>query len=201
MTAAKDWSVAIMGPVGSGKTTVVRTASDIATVDTEVRLSASGEGDKPTTTVAMDMGTLELGEGARVRLLGAPGQARFDYMWDILLAQARAAIVLVDGTAADAERQLQHYLAQVTQRTVARGRALSAVLIGITRADRGQAVELERFRLRTRAGDCPCSVCQPPVVAVDTRDRGSVARLLLVATALLEMSERFPEAALHERLG
>ena len=196
-----DWSIAIMGPVGSGKTTAIRTASDIAEpLDTEVAFDEPGRADKPTTTVAMDMGALELDDGSRLLLLGAPGQDRFSHMWDILLAQARAAIVLVDGTVADAANQLEYYVDQVRQRTVGRSRPVP-VVIGVTRADKRQGQGLEDFRLRARPGRCSCSACQPPVVAVDAHDRHSMSRLLTTATALLEIDERFPEQSLHDWLG
>ena len=185
-----EWNIAFMGPVGSGKTTAIRAVSDIDCLDTEVNHREGAPGSKPSTTVALDMGVLELGDGDRLRLQGAPGQERFDYMWDILLGQARAVVVLVRaGTEAAAE--LARYLGHVR----ARAPALPLV-VGITHA------ELAPWQLPLLAGvaglgNCPCSACRPPVLAVDARQRGSVVALLQVVTALLEAAQQHPEPALH----
>lgn len=188
-----EWNIAFMGPVGAGKTTAISSVSDIDCLDTEVaHYEGSPDSSKLTTTVALDMGVLELGQGDRLRLQGAPGQQRFDYMWDILLAQAQAVVILV-GAGAQAQQDLDFYLAQVRRLTEGQGRAVP-VVIGLTHAD---AVH-DSTGLRFAGQGCPCSQCQPPIVPVDARERGSVVRLLQVVTALLEVSVRHPEPALHQ---
>ncbi|MFD8547143.1 ATP/GTP-binding protein, partial [Streptomyces sp. NPDC059649] len=53
--------------------------------------------DKSATTVAMDFGRITLSDaGVVLYLFGTPGQERFWFMWDDLLAGALGAIVLVD---------------------------------------------------------------------------------------------------------
>lgn len=81
-----QWGILFMGPVGAGKTQAIDTISDIEVVNTDERASDQTRLMKSSTTVSMDVGTLQLGEGAKLRLYGAPGQDRFDFMWDILLA-------------------------------------------------------------------------------------------------------------------
>ncbi len=107
-----EWNIAFMGAVGSGKTTAIAAVSDIDCLDTEVAYYEGGPQSKPTTTVALDMGVLELGQGDRLRLQGAPGQQRFDYMWEILLLQAQAVVVLVHA-GPQAQAELDFYLGQV----------------------------------------------------------------------------------------
>lgn len=188
-----EWNIAFMGPVGAGKTTAISSVSDIDCLDTEVaHYEGSPDSSKLTTTVALDMGVLELGGDDRLRLQGAPGQQRFDYMWDILLAQAQAVVILV-GAGAQAQQELDFYLAQVRRLTEGQGRAVP-VVIGLTHADAVQ----DSAGLRFAGQGCPCSQCQPPIVPVDARERGSVVRLLQVVTALLEVSVRHPEPALHQ---
>lgn len=188
-----EWNIAFMGPVGAGKTTAITSVSDIDCLDTEVaHYEGSPDSSKLTTTVALDMGVLELGQGDRLRLQGAPGQQRFDYMWDILLAQAQAVVILI-GAGAQAREELDFYLAQVRRLTEGQGRAVP-VVIGLTHADAVQ----DSTGLRFAGQGCPCSQCQPPIVPVDARERGSVVRLLQVVTALLEVSVRHPEPALHQ---
>ena len=188
-----EWNIAFMGPVGAGKTTAITTVSDIDCLDTEVaHYEGSPGSSKLTTTVAMDMGVLELGQGDRLRLQGAPGQQRFDYMWDILLLQAQAVVILI-GAGDQAQQDLDFYLAQVRRLTVGLGRAIP-VVVGVTHVQGPAALR----DLRSAGSTCPCSQCQPPIVPVDARERGSVVRLLQVVTAMLEVSVRHPEPALHQ---
>ena len=69
------------GPVGAGKTTAIDTISDIPVVSTEQAASDEVALRKSNTTVAMDYGVLNLDDGLRVHLYGAPGQDCFDFMW------------------------------------------------------------------------------------------------------------------------
>jgi signal recognition particle receptor subunit beta len=51
---------------------------------------------KTTTTVAMDFGRLTVDDTLVMYLFGAPGQARFTFMWDDLINGALGCVVLVD---------------------------------------------------------------------------------------------------------
>ncbi|MCI0710384.1 MAG: ATP/GTP-binding protein [Chloroflexi bacterium] len=91
------YKVVITGPFNSGKTTFIKTISDIDVVSTERRITTEDRGIKRETTVAMDYGRAKL-DGNTVHLNGAPGQTRFRFMWDILAAEMDAFVVLVDST-------------------------------------------------------------------------------------------------------
>jgi small GTP-binding protein len=87
--------VVVTGPFNVGKTEFVRTISDIPTVSTERRITDHLRSTKEETTVAMDYGQVKLGDDL-FHLYGTPGQARFDFMWDILTKEMDAFVVLVD---------------------------------------------------------------------------------------------------------
>lgn len=162
------YKIVFAGPVGAGKTTAIQTLSDIEVLNTDARASDDVRRLKPTTTVAMDYGVMKLGNGDQVRLYGAPGQARFDFMWDILTENALGLVVLVSARADDPVAELDVYLKafrDLIDRT--------ALVVGITHTDAGNrgARQLVIEALSAR-GIAPC------VMDVDARQRPDVALLV-----------------------
>lgn len=94
---SKTYKIIVTGPFNSGKTQFIRTISDINVVSTERRITTEDRGIKAVTTVAMDYGRVEL-DNRILHLHGTPGQARFDFMWEILATEMNAFIVLTDST-------------------------------------------------------------------------------------------------------
>ncbi|WP_308282874.1 GTP-binding protein [Pseudonocardia nigra] len=96
--------VLVAGGFGVGKTTLVRSLSEIPPLLTEQAMTAASVGvddadavpDKSTTTVAMDFGRLTVDESLILYLFGTPGQSRFWFMWDELARGSVGAVVLVD---------------------------------------------------------------------------------------------------------
>ncbi|MEV6234837.1 ATP/GTP-binding protein [Saccharopolyspora shandongensis] len=95
----------IVGGFAVGKTTMVRSVSEIRPLSTEETMTQAGigidetggVGSKSTTTVAFDFGRITLDERLVLYLFGAPGQERFWFMWDQLFSGTLGAVVLVDG--------------------------------------------------------------------------------------------------------
>jgi signal recognition particle receptor subunit beta len=74
------YKMAFVGDVGSGKTTVIRTLSDIDPVNTD-RESTADIG-KEFTTIGIDYGRIVLSEDMALGLYGVPGQKRYSFLWD-----------------------------------------------------------------------------------------------------------------------
>ncbi|GLX47301.1 ATP-binding protein [Streptomyces hygroscopicus subsp. hygroscopicus] len=96
--------IVIVGGFGVGKTTLVRSVSEIRPLNTEEVMTQAGIGldetsavaTKTTTTVAFDFGRISLNERMVLYLFGAPGQERFWFLWDRLFSGTLGAVVLVD---------------------------------------------------------------------------------------------------------
>ncbi len=96
--------VLIAGGFGVGKTTLVRSLSEIPPLLTEQEMTSASVGvddpslvpEKRTTTVAMDFGRITVDGSLILYLFGTPGQARFWFMWDELARGSVGAVVLVD---------------------------------------------------------------------------------------------------------
>ncbi|MEW1544963.1 GTP-binding protein [Streptomyces tsukubensis] len=103
-TADNGLKIVIVGGFGVGKTTMVRSVSDIRPLNTEETMTlASRDVDdlravpqKSATTVAFDFGRISLDERTVLYLFGAPGQERFWFLWDRLFSGTLGAVVLVD---------------------------------------------------------------------------------------------------------
>lgn len=184
-----EWGVLFMGSVGSGKTCAIRSISDIGVVDTDAVATDETAQLKSHTTVAMDVGVLHLSENDKLRLCGAPGQDRFDFMWDILLMQCRGLVLFVNHANPDPVGELEHYLTALESRLTGQKMPMA---IGITHVDLNPQVPLDRYREQLRQRPCRFMDIAPPVFQVDARERAQVRGLLAALTGLLEMTERFP---------
>lgn len=89
--------VVVTGPFGAGKTEFIRNVSEIDIVTTERKVTTREKQIKAETTVAMDFGRLTVGRNI-LHLFGTPGQARFEFMWDILAKEMHGFVILVDST-------------------------------------------------------------------------------------------------------
>lgn len=96
--------IVIAGGFGVGKTTLVSSVSEVPPLNTDAWMTEASQGvdeldpdgDKTTTTVAMDFGRVALHTDLMLYLFGTPGQSRFWFIWDDLSRGALGAVVLVD---------------------------------------------------------------------------------------------------------
>jgi signal recognition particle receptor subunit beta len=103
-TATAAVKIVVVGGFGVGKTTLVRSVSEIRPLTTEETMTQAGVGvddtagveRKTATTVAMDFGRISLNPELVLYLFGTPGQQRFWFLWNGLFEGALGAVVLVD---------------------------------------------------------------------------------------------------------
>lgn len=163
--------VVVTGPFSAGKTTFIRTISEIPVLSTERRISDATAVAKPDTTVAMDFGRVTVGDGLGIYLFGTPGQDRFDFMWRILAEGMLGFVFTVDGTDTGRFDEARRMLAFFTE--------LAAVpfVVAVNKLEGDEGAEIARVR------DTLAVPARIPVLACDARDRDDVKGSLV---ALLE---------------
>ena len=103
--------IVVTGPFAAGKTTLIRTISEITVLSTERSITDDTKSRKPETTVAMDFGRITVDRDLVLYLFGTPGQDRFDFMWEILGEGMLGYVVLIDATRPDSLGEAQAILA------------------------------------------------------------------------------------------
>jgi uncharacterized protein len=97
--------VVVTGPFAAGKTTLIRTISEITVLSTERGITDSTRKRKAETTVAMDFGRITIDRDLVLYLFGTPGQDRFDFMWEILGEGMIGYLLLVDASREDSVQE------------------------------------------------------------------------------------------------
>jgi uncharacterized protein len=159
--------VVVTGPFAAGKTTLIRTISEITVLSTERGITDSTRKRKAETTVAMDFGRITIDRDLVLYLFGTPGQDRFDFMWEILGEGMIGYLLLVDAEREDSVQEAASILEAF--RTMAR----VPYVVALNRAagDDHALVESVRSRL-----DVPSDVA---VLTCDATDKESVKNVLL----------------------
>lgn len=171
-----EHKIIFTGPVGAGKTTAIASISDIPVVKTEANATDEVMLRKSNTTVAMDYGSLNLGEGAKVHLYGTPGQERFSFMWDILTIGGVGLVLMLDNAREDPLADLEFFL-DAFKPFIEK----NAVVIGVARMDVSPRPGLYTFH--KKLFELNMNV---PIFEVDARERKDIKMLLLGLLASLD---------------
>jgi small GTP-binding protein len=166
-TSGQAVKIVVTGPFSAGKTTLIRTISEITVLSTEKDITDETRSRKAETTVAMDFGRITIDRDLVLYLFGTPGQDRFDFMWEILGEGMLGYIVLVDAARPESLDEAAGILAAF------RKMARVPFVVGLNRAD-GLAPEDEQ-----RVRDTLSLDADVPVVPCDATDRESVKSVLL----------------------
>lgn len=177
MATLTQHKIVFTGTPGAGKTTAIAMLSDTPPVVTDVRNTDAALG-KEQTTVGLDFGQVDLGDGQCVRLFGTPGQLRFEFMWRIIAADALGLVILIDNSRPDPLDDFATYLDAYQDLLPTMNCA-----VGIGRTAECPQPSIDQFGDLLAARGLAF-----PVLPVDVRRREDV--LMLVDTVLIQAEMR-----------
>jgi hypothetical protein len=160
----------VTGAAGTGKSSLVRSVSDIKVADTELQATDQTSLLKQHIAIALDYGRVNLRPNIAMHLYGTPGAVRFDFVWDLLMRRAHACFVLV---AADRPGDF-HNTSRLLNFIEARVKI--PVLIGLTHTDCLNAWSQEDVAI---ALGYPTRKKQPTIVKVNPTQKSSVVKALI----------------------
>jgi small GTP-binding protein len=176
--------IVVTGPFAAGKTTLIRTISEITVLSTEKDITDDTRSRKSETTVAMDFGRITIDRDLVLYLFGTPGQERFDFMWEILGEGMLGYVLMLDSTRPDSADEARTILEAF------RRMARVPFVVALNRSDGLDPAEEARVR---EVLDIDPDVA---VVPCDATDRESVkAVLLALLYAVLDSLDAEPARA------
>jgi hypothetical protein len=159
--------IVVTGPFSAGKTTLIRTISEITVLSTEKDITDHTKSRKAATTVAMDFGRITIDRDLVLYLFGTPGQDRFDFMWEILGEGMLGYILLIDASRADSLEEAVGILAAF------RKMARVPFVVALNKAAGMEPADEDKVRSVLELSE------DIPVVPCDATDRESVKSVLL----------------------
>ena len=159
--------IVVTGPFAAGKTTLIRTISEITVLSTERGITDDTRSRKAETTVAMDFGRITIDRDLVLYLFGTPGQERFDFMWEILGEGMLGYVLLVDASRPETLAEAQNILEAF------RRMARVPFVVALNRPDQLGSVSEDSVRAALELSS------HVPVVPCDATDKDSVKNVLL----------------------
>jgi len=159
--------IVVTGPFAAGKTTLIRTISEITVLSTERGITDETRSRKAETTVAMDFGRITIDRDLVLYLFGTPGQERFDFMWEILGEGMLGYVLLVDASRPETLAEAQNILEAF------RRMARVPFVVALNRPDQLGSVSEDSVRAALELSS------HVPVVPCDATDKDSVKNVLL----------------------
>ncbi|ATO20383.1 GTP-binding protein [Acinetobacter sp. LoGeW2-3] len=173
-----QFKLVFAGSMGAGKTTAIRTISNIDVLSTEAINTDLEAHQKSLTTVGIDYGELVLEDGIKVGLYGTPGQQRFDFIWNVITQGAIGVILLIDDSIDEPLQELEFYLDYFKDK-------VKNVVIGITHIDKKAKNNAALYHDWAENQDCI-----HPMFFIDAREKNDVLMLVdaLIAKAEVQLT-------------
>ena len=168
--------IALVGAMGIGKTTALRSLCGDNMISSDVVNLDRASNAKEFTTVGTEFGEIDLGDGERVQVCGCPGQERFSFVRQWILSVSMGIFIMVDvndpGAVQEASRLLQG-VAALEQQPV--------VLILNARPAPGPVVDAFAAALSSAGHGVV------PVLQADPRDRNQMLDAIGVLASMLSL--------------
>lgn len=170
----RHYKIVVTGPFAAGKTTFIKTITEISPISTEAKITSEEEASvKDSTTVAMDFGRITVDEDYVLHIFGTPGQFRFNYMWSILSKDALGVILLVDSGDRDMFDEAKDMLNFFRVKTDV------PIIIALNHFNEKEHISEEELR---KIMNVPDSI---PVIGCDATSKESVKAVLLKLLELI----------------
>ena len=180
----KAAKIVVTGPFAAGKTTLIRTISEITVLSTEKDITDSTRSRKAETTVAMDFGRITIDRDLVLYLFGTPGQDRFDFMWEVLGEGMLGYVLVLDGDRDESAQEACSILEAF------RKMAKVPFVVVVNRCEGLGPDDEQRIR------DVLALDADVPLLPVDATDKASVKDVLLTLLHhILDRLERVPVGA------
>ncbi len=166
--------IVLLGPMGIGKTTAIRTLCGSLAIDCDAPNLDKLTHPKATTTVGLDFGEIRLDDHETLQIYGCPGQERYDFVREWALSLAFAAIVMVDIHAPQAMEQTVALIQQSF-----RAPNVHSVMVLVARPASAAQQEMFTVRLSSHAD------CAVPVLSADPRNPAQMLDTLDIVAAML----------------
>jgi uncharacterized protein len=175
--------IVVTGPFAAGKTTLIRTISEITVLSTERGITDDTKARKAETTVAMDFGRITVDRDLVLYLFGTPGQERFDFMWEILGEGMLGYVMLIDASRPETYAEALNILEAF------RRMARVPFVVALNRTDGLDARSENELRDALQLSD------SVPIVPCDATDKESVKTVLLAL--LYSVLDEIEQTAAH----
>ena len=166
--------VAIIGSVGSGKTTIIKNLSSGETLNTDVESSV--DIGKQMTTVGIDYGHVQVDKNMSLGLYGVPGQRKFSIVWEFVKDGIWAIVVLVRNNDSSSIQELNYLIDffEIKQSV--------PCVIGVTHVDEGTGQStMKRIKEILRLKELNL-----PVYTIDARSKSSAELIMRTLIAIDE---------------
>lgn len=157
-----------MGPEGSGKSTFIRSISEVAVLSSERDIydHTRTESSARTSAGAIDFGRITVAPDVQLHLFSAPTESE-ELIWDAITDGILGLVLIVDATRKETYPQGRDILERF------RGFGSISSVVAVNKRDSADSADMEETRRILEIGD------EVPVLPLNASDRESVKEVLL----------------------